>query len=594
MSYRTRAEADRVLQKNFGERYKRLDALERVADGRQYEGRPGFWEPNIPLFDKAPIIRSRIVSDAISDNTSLLLGEGRFPEVTSRTGEDTSRDDESAATDDGLTPDESQRLDDLIAQAARQMRWRAHERQKYAAGQTCGTAVGMLGVRHRKLFADVTLAKWATPEWRDQDTAEGHADGELERLTVSYPYLEEVKVRGEKRYNVLVYRRVIDRARDVTFVPVEAPEDGREIDAGAWKEDPSKTLQHGLGFVPAVWWRFGRNTGAAVGTDGLDGRAIHAGIDIEPFDMALSQRHRSALYLQPQIVELGVQIGYNPTEPAQEPTYYDTPGQEKQRYRIRMAGETGGRKQGPGFTWQYPDGPKDMDVRMLESSGESLRAISEHAADLEIKLAQSLAVVFLDPTRIRAAGQLSGRALRMLKLRQIDRVSEHHDEWTEESAQPTLSMACRIALLKRDELDLPGLKPALPILARFAQGGTWTFPQLSFVRGPWFDLDPEEETATIATAAMALEKGLASEVQAIRKAQPVMGGEDPTDTLDAIKAEKAERQAQAMAVAQSNIRAEADAFHARAKAGLTDDKPDKPRTPAGRKGPRLGPRESAD
>lgn len=574
MQFFTRAQADRILQKNFSERYRRLDALERVVDARQYEGRPGFWEPNIPLFEKAPIVKSRIVRDAIADNTSLLLGEGRFPEVTSKQGENSSRDDESGSLDDGLTADQSEVLDDCLEQIKRQVRWHSHERAKYAAAQECGTAVGLLGVRHRKLFADVTRAKWVTAEWRLADTDKGPADGELECLTVQYPYLQSVKDGRETRYRVLLYRRKIDRERDVTFAPVEALEDGSEPDEALWQEDPSKTLAHGFGFVPAVWWRFGRPSGASAETECLDGRAVHEGVEIEPYDMAISQRHRSALYLQPQVVEIGVNAGYNPTEPARSPVYYDAPGSEPSRVTFRQPGETGGRKQGPGFPWQYPEGAR---VQMLQASAGALQAISEHAADLEAKLAQSLAVVFLDPTRIKYAGSMSGRALKLMKLRQVDRVSEHHDEWADESAQPTLSMLCRIALLKRNELDLPGLKPALPVLARFAKGGVWTFPQLSFIRGPWFDLDAEEEKATVELSDAARKAGLCTRIQAIRKTQAIMGGDDPQDTLDAILEEEEAGRQQAQADSAAQAKLEADAYHlgaSKGSAGVTSDDPE--------------------
>lgn len=567
-TYHSRESADRILQRNFSERYKRLDYLERVADARQYEGRPSFWTADVPLFEKAPVIKSRIIRDAVQDNTALMLGESHYPEITSKQGEDNSKDGEDSKSDDGVSETESEALDDLLEAITNQARLRSHERAMYARAQESATSVALLGVRHKKLFAEVVRAKWCTPAWQTGDTWSANhngsltvtpGDGELEQVEIRYPYKKEHKVGRQVLYQVLLFRRVITRSRDVTFLPVEAREDGEEPKPEVWVEDSSRSITHGLGFVPVVWWAFRKTCSEE---ESVDGVAIHEGIEIEPFDMALSQRHKAALWMLPQRYEIGVPAGYNPTAAAREPVPYTAPGKEVGPPRgYSSQGKVGGavgRKLGPDWVAQYPEGAS---VGVTQASGDSLQAISDHCSDLEAKLAQSLAVIFLDPSRIKFAGGLSGRALKLLKLRQLDMVGEHFDDWATHSSQPTLSMLCRIALLKRDELVLPALKPALPLLAKFAAGGTWTFPDLQHIRPPWIDLDPEEEQMAVATTKMAKEAGLCTEIQAVRKVQPVLGGDDPQDTVDAIEEERQARRKEALEDMQSQSKAEADAYH---------------------------------
>ena len=563
--YASRAEAERVLRENLSDRYLTLDAFERVVSCEQYEGRVGFWDgsTDTPIPEREPVIKSHLVSDAIADNVSLLLGEGRFPDVTSRPGEDDSDDEEDADADVGLAPEQSEALDALIDSTIEQTRLRSQQRTVVGHAQGCGTGVNLVGFRNGKLFAETTRAKWTTPTFGPT--------GELESIEIRYPYIQDVKVNGQRRCKVLLYRRVIDRQRDVTFLPMEALEKGEEPEVSAWREDPSQTIEHGFGVVPAVWWK----RGSEVCTAGqVDGTPIHKGLAkmVEAFDLALSLRHRSAVYLEPQWVEIGVEKGYCPTEVGR--MALDMPGPDRLNPRAgafltqaqAAPAKGGARKKGPGWHWQY-DNP-EAKVQLLQANGDALRAIDEHAKDLEAKISQSLAVVFLDPNRVKYAGAMSGRALRMLKLRQIDRCAEEHDDWAENCLLPTLSLLCRIALLKRKELKLPKLKKALPVLARFAEGGTWTFPQLSVIRGPWFDSDPEEEKAVAETAALLVEKGLASRLAAVRKALPITGGQDPAAMLEAIEQDAEEKRQREQEDATERAKNEAAVFHA--AGGMSD------------------------
>lgn len=447
------------MRANTSPRALYLATLEAHVEGTQYSGRPDWFTADVPLWERAPCIVYPIVQSAIASNTDLVLGDGRFPEITTHPGEDDDTFDDAA-----LGGDDAAIVDRFIVEVCRQVHFKSSMREVFTAAQGCGSGVQIFGVRAGKLFLDTTKARWCTPTFGP--------DGRLSTLDISYPYLEQYQDNsGKWCVRPKLYRRLIDEKVDVTFLAADARSDGI---APAWKADPLQTFPHGLGFCPAHWYAFMR--GCSVVND-VDGIALHAQLldEVRALDFALSQRHRAALYAgDPQWTEIGVELGSSPTTTARtgvlpgtaqggKPSasnpvtthYADPPRQRK------------GRKKSPGDVWQY-EAP-DTKVELHALPGDALKALSDHAADLRLKIAESMAVVFMDQEHIKLGSTMSGKALEALKARQLDRCDQYRGDVEDHLITPSIETLLRIvnATGKTAQLRIAGLNKVMPILSKW-------------------------------------------------------------------------------------------------------------------------------
>lgn len=448
----------KVISANTSPRYRRLEWLERWVEGTQYDDRPVDWfDDKVPLWERKPCIVYPAVSLAITSYGDLMFGESRFPEFTSRP------DEEEADDEAGLDEDASATLDRFIAKLHKACNFRTYCRDGLAAAMGCGTAVGIHGHRNGKPFAELLPAKWCTPEL-DVHRA-------VVKLEVRYPYIEEYKnpSTGKWAVRVMLYRRVIDAEADTTYLPAVADENGREP---AWQVDTAQTVKHHLGFCPVVWYPFMRGVQAV---NVIDGRAIHALTtdEITQHDIARSQWHRCSLFSEPQVCEIGVPPGYNPTEtgrpaslPSTERGGAITPSNpQRGHYDLGPSGEQA-RKKGPGYVWSYPS--EKTKVEILETPGDALEAQSNNVSKLRLEVQEALCVVFLDPENIKFAATTSGKALEAIKQKQVDRCGVYRGDVDEGFLQPSISMQLRIAQRVGKNLKVPLIKKALPILNKFA------------------------------------------------------------------------------------------------------------------------------
>jgi hypothetical protein len=452
-------EAVEAVRANLSPRFLRLDALEQWRTGTQYDERPDWWTggpTECPLFERRPCVVYPVVDVAISSNVDLVLGEGRFPTITSRPAED------EAEQDGGLSTEDSEKLDRLFREYGKASRIKAHAREAFAAAQSCGTTIGLHGERGGRPFAELVPAKWGTPKLA--------VDGSVVELEIRYPYLDEVKVQGKWTVKAKIYRRVITATDDVVFFPADAREDGTEPD---WRVNKGLSVAHGLGFCPVVWYPFMRG---ASPVNRIDGHAIHENLrdEIHDLDLALSLKQHSMLHSMPQPVEIGVAPEHNPTaEQGRMPVVVSTehggsdatgdPGKITGMYP--MGGGQAARKTGPGFMWRYPD--PNTKVEYLAFPAGLLKEQEEHCNDLLAKIEQGLAVVLPKPSDFKSASAVSGRSIQELKARQFDRCDQYRDDFEEGFVLPTVNMQMRIAQRVREKITVPGLKEALPVLDRF-------------------------------------------------------------------------------------------------------------------------------
>jgi hypothetical protein len=446
----------RIVQANTSPRYKRLEELERWVEGTQYNSRKCDWfDDSVPLWERRPCIVYPAVALAISSYVDLLFGEGRFPAFSSRPGEN-EEDDEA-----GLDEQSSKILDRFISKHHDLCAFRSYCREALNAAMGTGTAVGIHGHRNGKPFAELIPSKWGTPTF--------DANGAVTSLEIRYPYVEEYKqANGKWAVRVKLYRRVIDEKDDTTFLPADASEDGREPN---WTKDTTKSVTHALGFCPVVWYAFMKGC-APVNV--IDGRAIHALTtdEILQHDIARSQWHRCALMSEPQMCEIGVVPGYNPTDIGRTAVIPSTEHGGKAGPNNPTVGHweigkpVSARKKGPGYVNQYPD--PNTKVEMLETPAGALEAQQVNTSDLRLKVQEALCVVFLDPENIKFAATTSGKALEAIKQKQIDRCGQYRDDLRDRWLRPNIDMQLRIAHRVGKALKVPMITKVLPILSKFA------------------------------------------------------------------------------------------------------------------------------
>ena len=140
-------EAVDAIRAHTSPRYEEINKLEQYTLSTQYAGRDGFWTDKKPLWERAPCIAYPIVASAIRSNVDLVLGEGRFPTLSTRQENRGETDEKAAAKDD------SQKLDLLLLEIVKQTRFRAHGREVLAHAQGCRSGVALYGIRNGKLFA---------------------------------------------------------------------------------------------------------------------------------------------------------------------------------------------------------------------------------------------------------------------------------------------------------------------------------------------------------------------------------------------------------------------------------------------------------
>lgn len=524
-------EALQILDKNLSQRSKALANLERYVEGTQYDGLPDWFSDEKPLWERAPCIVYPIVKSAIDSNGDLLLGEGRFP----------------CPKVEGLEGKEAHSFEKAVEKVVKQARLKAAAREVFAAGQGCGSACAIFGVRSSRLFIDTVLARWCEPKLT--------LDGAVASLEIRYPYLAiEKDSQGTEKYVCKLYRRTIDESRDVTYHPADARPDGKDP---AWKEDPERTVLHGLGFCPVVW--FPHLKGCAAVND-FDGRAIHEHLtdEIRAHDFALSQRHRAALYAgDPQWTEIGVEPGYNPTGSARKAelpaSTFGRPGERAHASYVseHVGAASKARKKSPGTVWQYSGKAPEVKVDLHTLPGDALDALDKHAKDLRTKIAESLGVVFLDPETLPNESRLSGKALESFKGRQLDRVNYYRSDFGDKFLLPALGMLLRIAL--QVGLKIPDFEIVSTVSK--APDWTWTNPPIELVWGEYFQPSGEEEELLIRSATQAIEGGILTRRAAVEKLHAVLGIRDVESYMANLDKEVEEK----MAREEKQMQAEASA-----------------------------------
>ena len=224
-------EGMRLRDSDYAERVERLQFLARVRDGKQYDHIPNPFlsERNgageyVKLADRRPSVRTGICRVVVNDSVALLFGEGRFPEVHS--------------------PEERTRqtLKALVSES------RLVEVMNAAAVKgSVGSVAILMRVLKERVFFEVKDTTFLTPSWKldEPDT--------LAKVTERYKiHSDNLKALGYqlKDDGVYWFQRDWDEGAETWYVPLSAQD---ASDGKLPIVDESRTVTHGLGFVPMVW-----------------------------------------------------------------------------------------------------------------------------------------------------------------------------------------------------------------------------------------------------------------------------------------------------------------------------------------------------
>jgi hypothetical protein len=555
------AGAVRELNKALSPRYRALDCLERYVASTQYEHLRSWWDDSVPLRERAPHVVEPVVREAIESYEDLLTTEDHFPALTTQPEED---EEDNDAEGIGLSEKESEGLDKLITELAKQSKLSHAACKALRQALGCGTAVTTLGVKRGKPRIDCIPAKFCWPTWADDD------DEKLVKLEVKYPYIADVE---DGTVGVWWYRRVIDDQADTIYKPARG-EDGQEPER--WTTQSK--IEHGYGFCPAVWWAHAK--GYAGPASGPDGHALHELLlaEIDALNRACSQHNRAGLYAgDPMLCEYGVDPDDNPApmgrtayellpgaKPHKDPTtgaMVGTPEAAGSQPYQGAARPKPARRRGVGVINQYRysgEGPMPS-AELLTLPADALDAVAKDRDDLRAMVARAMAWVQLDRQTLEGpkGGQaglanLSGKALELLFMRQLNRCGKLRAEIGCEWIRPVVNMLIRIVahhggegLFLRHTEALPALlgKLTRPVLLRAGESAVdeWTGPELTLKWPPYFP--PNDKDAEIASkqAKHDYDAGLITKRTAVEKIAPHYGIKDVDAYLEMLEEEDKER-----------------------------------------------------
>ena len=249
------------------ERFRRMNALEALWNGQHYEldGRHSFWDPTVPLRQRAPAIQSRVARVAGLRLAHMVFGERSFPAMSVDGG----------GFGAALTDGDAEALGALLRDIIASVRLPARARAYLIEGLKTGTSVSVQSICNGKPRMQLLPAKWCSVE-RD-------GNGRVVRLVVRY--------KAGNGDALTWYRREICGGRDRVWSPVAVDRSGAEP---SWETLPLAS-DVPCPFV-AVSWTACLSESVEEGISN-DGHALAEGLEaeVEALDMELSQLYRLSL-----------------------------------------------------------------------------------------------------------------------------------------------------------------------------------------------------------------------------------------------------------------------------------------------------------
>jgi hypothetical protein len=315
----------------------------------------------IPLRRRRPALHVSWVNEVIEDVAALLFGQGHFPEIES----------DNEALVEVLTA--------LVDDAdLRSVMTEAVIRASVGSAVLFVRFMGDPG--KLRTFVSVADSTWYVPVFDPADPS--RLMSLTERYKVKGSALREMgySISPDDLSSDFWWKTAWDTVMETGYVPVkvETDEYGRVNDAT--ERDPTRTVQHDLGFVPAIWIKL------PGGDDPFDGRCLFA----QAMDTVIEADY--------QLSQLGRGLKYS-----QDPLKV-----------IAMGGDV------PDDLKKIVAGsdmlvlPEGSEAKLLETNGESARAVMEFVSLLRRYAIRSISGSPIDPERLTVPQ--SGRAMEILNM----------------------------------------------------------------------------------------------------------------------------------------------------------------------------------
>jgi hypothetical protein len=369
--------------RDFPERTRRLDILRRVLDGSFYDVLPyEFHEERtaggeyIPLRQRRPSVRYALARIVVEDSAALLFSDGHFPAIDSS--------DPAVRTS--------------VAKLAGATRLNAVMTEAALRGSMGSVAILMRVLRGR-VFLEVLDSLFLTPEWE--------ADAPDNLRCVSERYKVAGAALAQQGYEITDpggtywFARRWDKEFETWCLPVEVGS------AGVPEIDATRSVRHGLGFVPLTWIR---NLPCGAGVDGACTfqAAIATSIEI---DYQLSQAGR------------GLKYSGDPTLLIREPAGLDST-MVRGAANALVLSEKG-------------------DARLLEIGGTASQAVIDYVRILRELALESVHGNRVDSSRLTAPS--SGRALELMNQGLLWLADNLRVSYSEQGLLPVVRMMLQAA-----------------------------------------------------------------------------------------------------------------------------------------------------
>lgn len=482
----------------FTRRSRQLQHLHDVFEGRQYDGRPDWWDGKkngrgapAPLRKRKPCTIYRLPQAATKQVVRFLYGDGRFPKISVERPDDT--DDGGVAISKGNAELLEAWFSDLIEAA----RIKPVERQRATRCISLGTAVTIVALRDGKFTFEHPLPQNCWAQFRNDDP-----DDAVTRLVWCYAFDKEVADKdGRPECVRYMFRREWDDQNVYVYEDAEVPSgiQYENVEWGTPSEQP-----HGLSFCPVIWTR--NEPDAA---DGIDGRSLFddSEEELEALDLTLSRRHQGLIYLgAPQMVETGVKEDDGPegdgdrgamSGGASSGVGYKSHGND---YDVTVAEKR--RRTGPDTVWSYYG--EKVTVELVETTGKAFEVATLHVNDLRSRLLETWGVVLTSMSdtisKVTTGAEMSAKFLMLAHAPLIGLVQEYRHNYWSNSLEPLLTMCLRICAEKQSDesyLLIPNsdkvAKIVQPMLAVNVGGSAqWQPPRLTPKWGQFFEQSSQE------------------------------------------------------------------------------------------------------
>jgi hypothetical protein len=452
---------------DYPERTRTLDILNRVLEGRLYDVLPyrfhderGVGGEYIPLRNRRPSVRYPLCKIVVEDSVSLLFSEGHFPTIDCP-------DLRTRATLANICKESSLNLTMIDA----------------ATRGSVGSIAILLRVLSGRLFFDVLDTRYLEPVW-DLGVPDALASV-TEKYKVSRDILCQNGYHVDTDYEEYWFCRRWDKEYETWFLPTPVGVPYRP------SIDITRTIRHGLGFVPIVWIR--NLPGASASQSRNDGActfrsAIETQIEI---DYQLSQAGR------------GLKYSSDPTLLLKDPGAAS--GQLlKGAGNALIVGEKG-------------------DARLLEIGGTASAAVIEYVRSLRELALEAVHGNRSSPDRLTTAQ--SGKALELMNqglLWLADNLRITYGEVALVRLTKMIILASQSYQLKVMEAEIHPLDPGGPV--------TLIWP-------PWYPSSPDDRQKDAQTLATLTQAGLLSRTTAVKALCGIYNVEDPADEIVRILAD---------------------------------------------------------